>query len=523
MRFSNEAKVGLLVFVFSLGFASLILFFGEFPLFRPAVKKYKVYFDNVVGLSTDAEVRVAGIKSGKVRFLSLREGKVEVVFELDKDIALYKDAKADIGTLGLMGDKYLNIYPGTPQAGLLEEGGTIEEVLDYADTDKVIKEMANASEALRIMVENFHLILSENREDIRKLVQNLEALSHNLNLITLENREALRGALYNINLLTYNLNRTLPQTIESIDRLAKTLDGIAVENRQDVREVVANLKQLSGDLKTTLPELTTNLNELSKNLNLLVLENREDIRKSLANLSELSRSLREGSEKLNSILTTIDRGEGTLGRLVRDEELYKSAVFGVKSFGKAGEVAEKTNLYIGLQGELYKGGNSKGIFSIRLQPDDEKYYLAEIVGDSRGRVEKEEIGPNQYIVRREFKPEITLQYARVFPFVGGTNLVVRGGLKESTGGFGTDLVLSQRLVITSDLWDFGRKDRPQDKDLRPNLQVGMNYRVSGPVYIRLGGDDLLNARLRGLFGGAGLMFTDNDLKYLLGSLKLPLP
>ncbi|MFN3870898.1 MAG: MlaD family protein, partial [Aquificaceae bacterium] len=67
MRFSNEAKVGFLVFVFSLGFAFIILFFGEVPFFKPAVKTYKVYFDNVAGLSQGAEVRVAGIRAGKVR------------------------------------------------------------------------------------------------------------------------------------------------------------------------------------------------------------------------------------------------------------------------------------------------------------------------------------------------------------------------------------------------------------------------------------------------------------------------
>lgn len=522
MSFSNEAKVGFLVLVFSLGFAFLILTFGEVPFFRPAVKTYKVYFDNVAGLSVGAEVRVAGIKSGKVKSISLKDGKVEVVFELDKDITLYKDAQAEIGTLGLMGDKYLNVYTGSPQTGILEEGGTISKTLGYADTDLLIKQMTDASEALRLMVQNFQLILSENREDISKVVQNLEMLTHNLNLIALENREALRGAIQNINLLAYNLNRTLPQTIESIDRLAKNLEAIANENKQDIRETVANLRQLSGDLKTTLPELSRNLNELSRNLNAVVIENRQDIRTTTANLSELTKSLRESSEKLNNILVNIERGEGTLGKLIKDEELYRNVSSGVKVLGKAGEVADRTNLYIGFRGELYRAGDSKGILTVKLQPDNEKYYLLEIVGDSRGRVYKEEILPNQWIVKKEFKPEVTLQYARIFPLFG-KELVLRGGLKESTGGIGADLIYSQRLAFTTDLWDFGRRDRPQDKDLKPNLQVGVNYKVNGPLYVRFGGDDLLNSKLRGVFGGVGLMFTDNDLKYLLGGLRLPLP
>ena len=523
MTFSNEAKVGFLVLLFSLGFAFLIITFGEVPFLRPAVKTYRVYFDNVAGLSEGAEVRVAGIKSGKVKSVSLKDGKVEVIFELDKDILLYKDAQAEIGTLGLMGDKYLNLHPGSPQAGILEEGGVVAKSLGYADTDRLIKEMTTASESFRLMVESLHLILLENREDIRRVVQNLEALSHNLNLIALENKEALRSAIQNINLLAYNLNRTLPQTIESIDRLAKNLDSIATENRQDIRDTVANLRQLSQDLKTTLPALSKNLNELSQNLNALVMENRQDIRTTTGNLAELSASLKESSERLNRILAHIEKGEGTLGKLIKDEELYRNIASGAKVLGKAGEVAEKTNLYIGFRGEVYRAGDSKGVLTVKLQPDAEKYYLLEVVGDSRGRVYREEFIPNQTVIKKEFKPEITLQYARIFPFFFGTQVVLRGGLKESTGGVGADLLYSNKLSITSDLWDFGRKDRPNERDLKPNLQVALNYKVSGPLYVKVGGDDLLNARLRGAFGGVGLMFTDNDLKYILGGLRLPLP
>ena len=68
--------------------------------------------------------------------------------------------------------------------------------------------------------------------------------------------------------------------------------------------------------------------------------------------------MKECSERLNSILATIERGEGTLGKLVKDEELYRNVVSGAKVFGKAGEVADKTNLIIGFRGELYRGGDS---------------------------------------------------------------------------------------------------------------------------------------------------------------------
>ena len=523
MKISTEAKVGAFVVAVSLALAFIILTFGDIPLFRKPSRTYMAVFDNVAGLSVGAEVRVAGVKAGKVREIKVKDGKVEVFFEVLKDIPIYKDASVEIGTLGLMGDKYLSVIPGSPQAGELQEGGKVDKVHGYADTDLLIKEMTNASEALRITVENLQMIMTENRESIRLAIQNIALLSENLNLMVVENRENLRASIKNLNLLLTSLNRTLPQTIASIEKLTKDLDSIAVENKEDVRVIVTNLKQISSDLKTTLPELTYNLNEMSKNLNTILVENREGVKEATSNLSQALASLKESSEKLNLILGRIEKGEGTLGKLVKDEELYQNISKLTKTLSKTGDVAERTNLYVGFRGEVYKEGDSKGILTLRLQPDNEKYYLLEVVGDSRGRFTREEYNAT-VVIKKEFKPELTLQYARIFPVFGDKQLVIRGGLKESTGGIGVDLVYNDRLTFTSDLWDFGRRDYKNiHKDLKANLQVSAEYKVKGPLYIRAGGDDLLNSKLRGPFIGIGLLFTDNDLKYLLGGIRAPLP
>jgi len=515
MKFSPEAKLGAFVVGVALAFAFLIITFGEIPLFKPPRKEYVVYFSDVAGLSVGADVRVAGIKSGKVKEIVLEGDKVKVVFEVDKDIVLYKDSSAEIGTLGLMGDKYLSIKPGSPRAGVLEKGGIISQTTDYADTDRLIKEMTRASEAIKLLAENLQLILTENRESIKMVIKNLEELTYNLNQIAVENRENLRGAIYSIRVLSESLSRTLPKTVENIDRLANTLEGIASENREDLREIVKNLRQISQDTKKTLPELVENLRDLSKNLNAVVVENRED-------LKSISKNLSKATENLNLILSRIEKGEGTLGKLVKDEELYKNITSATRTFSEAGEVAKRTNLYIGFRGELYKDNDGKGIMTIRIQPDNQKYYLMEVVGNSRGKVTYEEVSNVGTVIKKTFAPQFTLQYARIFP-VAGKEIVFRAGLKESEGGVGLDVVWNKDLMFFSDLWNFGRKERIDNKKLKPNLQVGVQYNLRGPFYIRVGADEILNSKLRGGMVGAGFLFTDNDLKYLLGTVKLPLP
>ncbi len=515
MSFSNEAKLGAFVLAVAFAFAFLILTFGNIPIFKPDTKEYVVYFQDVAGLSVGAEVRVAGIKSGKVKSVSLEEGKVKVVFEVDKRVSLYKNAYAGIGTLGLMGDKYLAVYPGSPQAGLLQEGEVINQTTGSADTDKMIKDISEAAQSFKLLTENFRYVLEENRKDLRQVIINLEGLTRNLNQIAVENRENLRGAIYSIRVLADNLSRTLPRTIENIDRLAVTLEGIALENKEDVKAVVKNLRELSEGIKTEFPKLVKNLNELSEDLKVVVSENREDLRATMSNLSE-------ATQKLNLILTQIEKGEGTLGKLVKDEELYKNITSATKTFSEAGNIAKRTNFYIGFRGELYKAGDGKGILTLKIQPDNEKYYLAEIVGNSKGRITYEEISTVGTVIKKEFTPQFTLQYARIFPVVG-KDLVFRAGLKESGGGIGFDLIYSKRIMLYSDFWNFGRKNDPQGKNIKPNLQVGVQYNTKGPLYIRVGGDDLLNDRLRGGVVGVGVLFTDNDLKYLLGTVRLPLP
>ncbi len=508
----------------SIAFAFLILTFGEIPLFKPKMRSYVVYFDDVGGLSVGAEVRVSGIRAGKVTDILLEEGRVRVVFSVEEKFRIFRNASAQIGTLGLMGDKYLAIDPGDPPAGELSEGEEIGSAEGVADTDRLIRELTRTAEGFRLVAENLNSILEENRETLRSAIENLNELTVVLNTIARENRENLRSLIAQMNALTENLNRTLPSAIASVEKLSEELRGIANENREDIRALVANLRSISDDLRGDLPALVENLNSLAENLNTVVSENREDLRATLRNLSEVTDRLKRSSRRLDSILSRIEKGEGTLGKLVTDDELYESVTKGARLFGEAGDVITGTRLYVGFGGEAYAQGDSKGYMSLRLQPDRRTYYLLELVGDSRGRVYTEQIVGGDEIVKKEFKPELTLQIAKNF-FVGDSRYVtVRAGLKESTGGVGFDLVPHRRLRIYSDLWDTGRKDRPGEENLNPNLQVGVQLRLTGPLYTRFGGDDLLNDRLRGAFLGVGMEFSEDHLKYLLGGMGgLPLP
>jgi phospholipid/cholesterol/gamma-HCH transport system substrate-binding protein len=447
MSLSAETKLGAFVLVTAFSFAFLILTFGEVPFFKPETKRYVVYFKDVGGLSKGAEVRVSGIRAGKVEDIILEDSRVKVIFNVEKRVRLFRDASATIGTLGLMGDKYLAVSPGNPQEGELPEGKPLRTAEGVADTDKLIRELTRTAESFRLVALNLNRILEENRRNLKETLQNLSALTETLRAMAEENQENLRTILREMSQLTQNLNHTLPEAIASIDRLADELSGIASENRDDIRILVANLKSISQELRGELPRLVDNLNTLSENLNEVVSENRKDLRTSLRNLSEITRKLKVSSARLDNILAKIESGEGTIGKLVTDDELYESVSKGAKLFREAGEVITKTKIFVGFGGEAYSGGDSKGYMSLRIEPDAKTYYLLEVVGDSRGRVYTEEIVGGNEIVKKEFKPEFTIQIAKKFRLWEGTHFTVRAGLKESTGGVGFDILRGDRLKL----------------------------------------------------------------------------
>ncbi len=83
-------------------------------------------FDRVDGLEVGADVRVSGIRVGKVveERLDLDTYQAEVVFSVRKDIKLPRDSSAAIVSSGLLGSKYLAILPGAEEE-MLPPGGKI--------------------------------------------------------------------------------------------------------------------------------------------------------------------------------------------------------------------------------------------------------------------------------------------------------------------------------------------------------------------------------------------------------------
>jgi phospholipid/cholesterol/gamma-HCH transport system substrate-binding protein len=172
---------------------------------------------------------------------------------------------------------------------------------------------------------------------------------------------------------------------------------------------------------------------------------------------------------------------------------------------------------------MFRSGDTKSYLDLTLQPSEDMFYLLSIVDDPRGRTERTETHTKRTVggvttrtkeVRdRTHKDRIkfSAQIAKRW-----NDMILRGGLIESSGGFGMDYFLwDERIKLSFDAFDLGSDDRA-------HLKAGANLYFLKNFYLTAGYDDFISKvdKNRSFFGGVGFYFTDQDLKYLFSSVPL---
>ena len=504
-------KVGLFVLITALISGYLIVTFDS-KNWTGDTKEYFLYFDDISGLSKGADVSVKGLKAGKVKDIIYENGKLKVVVSIKKDIPIHKDAKAYIKTMGLMGDKYVYIDPGSPNTPIISEKEKIENTLTLASAEDTFNDISLAAKKFEKLMDNLNEAIGNGR--LTKLIDNINSLAVETRQVVSENRENLRKSIENIEKITSDLRKTIPPLVQKIEKIADNLEQITGNNKEDIREIVKSLRNVARVLENKLPETIDNINNASKNAEEILSDNKQDIREAI-------KHIKSSSKKLDEILAKINQGKGTLGKLVNESSLYNTVNDGIKDFSKPFKVINDSQLYVSIYGEQHTGNKDKkaGV-SVALMPKDDRYIYVALLSNSNGNIsEVEEINTNGTVstrTKRDLNILVDLQYARKIWKTRYGNLWVRAGLKESSAGAGADWWFKDNFRINLDLYKFDRK-YAWNKPESPELDLGIFYKLEKhPFFIRFGGSDLLVPDYRGIYIGAGLMFTDDYLKYMLG-------
>jgi len=187
VKISNEFKTGMVVLISAVLLAIFIISVGKFAMFEKR-SIYHIVFNWTNGLDNNAPVRLAGVEIGQVTEVKLDyEGATKVLLTLSVDSAakIRKDAKAYAATLGLMGEKYIEITPGSKDAEYLEPGAVLqgEDPVRMEELVEIGKEIAAKVDSslidIQAFVKNLNATLTDNRGQIDTIIGNLNQTSEN--------------------------------------------------------------------------------------------------------------------------------------------------------------------------------------------------------------------------------------------------------------------------------------------------------------------------------------------------------
>src|SRR5690606_3731232 len=132
-----EFKVGLLVLSVSALIAYMSLQISDDPTFLGRSNEAWFLLPNAAGLVKGSAIRTAGIPVGVIKDISLQDGQARIDLKLRPDVSLRTSSMVEIRTQGILGDKYLEVNPGSPTDPPLGRGGQILIINDHGSIDSV--------------------------------------------------------------------------------------------------------------------------------------------------------------------------------------------------------------------------------------------------------------------------------------------------------------------------------------------------------------------------------------------------
>lgn len=298
---SNEVKIGILAIVtIALSLWGYKFILGSNMLVKSNI--YKVVYDRVEGMQVGTQVRISGVRVGSVANVSLQEDqRVLVVLDMDRGVRIPKNTVATIISTGFMGGKAIELVYDRPcsgdncaESGDLLQGQTKGLVASMMGEENLEGYISIIKDGLQDIIDtlNQRLLSEDSQSPIAESARNLQS--------TLEN---LKSATSQVDRLVRNSSKDIDGAMSS---LASITGNIAAKNDQ-ISSIIDQADSISRQLATA------NLKGTLQEVNTAV--------------TDLKNTLQTADQALAGVSTTVSKindGEGSLGKLLNDEELYQN-------------------------------------------------------------------------------------------------------------------------------------------------------------------------------------------------------
>lgn len=527
-RLVTPFRVGLLVIGGMVAFFALLSVLGRQKY--DDSQSYELYaiIDDASGLGAKSRIQIAGIEIGIIDRIKLTsDARARVTLRIRNDVKLREDAYVIKRSASLLGDFLLDVFPGTPGLPEIPRGGEIRRVVVRAGVEDVFATLGDVTRDIQGITRSLSDLLDseEGVGSIKEIIASMNDLSQGLNRTIERSGNRLDNILGDVEALSHDMRglargqqRTIEQILANLhtftdqaNRLVATVNGIVGSGEDELKHSVASVRMTLDDLQSTL-----------------------------AKTQKMIDTAQVAMDDTQAMVASVGRGEGTLGKLLRDDGIARNIDQALEDLGTITRPIGELQTEVTLREEIHFGGGGqpagKAMLQLLLRPRPDKFYGVEVVSDPRGTLHRETI-------RREnadgglISEEIisTLGSGYRFSAYFGKRLgptAFRAGLIESTGGVGTDLYLfNDRLRFTVDAFDWSNPDKAN-----PRLRASAQISFLNHFFLGAGVDDALNRSQffdanqtqlkllgRDFFASGGFFFTDDDLKALIAIMGIPVP
>ncbi|WOD43498.1 MlaD family protein [Hwangdonia lutea] len=272
MNISKEVKAAILVI------SGIILFIFGFNYLKgknllDSSRTFYAVYDNVEGLTASTPVTINGLIVGKVISIGFKgdgSGKLLVKLLVDNDFQFSKNSKAELYETGLIGGKAIAIVPAFDGA-------------ENAEKDSYLQGSVKAG-----LSELVNQKLTPLQGKIENMMVSADSLLNNLNQVfDAQTKTNLKKSI-----------ASLSSTIDSFKSTSLALNQVIKGNQVKIDSVLTNAEKLTGDLA----KITHTISE-------------SDLKKTIKNLESTL-------QNFDKIIANLENGEGSMGKLLKDEGLY---------------------------------------------------------------------------------------------------------------------------------------------------------------------------------------------------------
>ena len=283
VKFTREIKAGLIALLAIGGFLFLFQFMKGKSFFTTDNIFYSK-FDNVEGLEHSNPISINGLKVGqvdKIIPMTAKDGKLYFVVKLlvDKQYIFSKNSKAEIFEPGIMSGKEMRVNLVYDKAPLAKDGDTLQGAYQSSLMNSLSSQVGPVKDQLQsVLTKVDSAVASTNK------------------ILDEQNRREIKALLMSLN-----------QTVASFKMTSESTNKLISSNQKGIEEVVSNANETMKSAKVAVDKYGNVAESI-------------DTKK----LNQTVEKLSEVSGKLNTVISGIENGQGSLGKLTKDEALYNN-------------------------------------------------------------------------------------------------------------------------------------------------------------------------------------------------------